>query len=179
MKIKKYLPFEDYVLTTKLSVEEIKKRLADNIEPKKAFRYAGFNNKVSKPFEGQLVGDTFTISRIINYRNSFLPVVNGSMSTFIGKTAIHIKMQPITFALIFIGIWLGFMGLACVGIILIGLFKLQHILQNGFSPFFLIPFGMFIFGCVLTTLAFKAESKKAKAFLVQLFEAEENNYLSK
>jgi hypothetical protein len=41
------------------------------------------------------------------------------------------------------------------------------------DPLGLVPFGMFAFGCSLLTIAYKAESKKSKAFLKQLLEAEE------
>jgi len=43
MNLKKYLPFENYTLTSKLPVDEIKRRLADNIEPKKNLRFPGIN----------------------------------------------------------------------------------------------------------------------------------------
>lgn len=174
MKIKKYLPFENYVLTSKLSIEEVTRRLADNIEPKKSFRFSGFNKSSNKPYEGQILGDTFIISRIINYRNSFLPIITGHISTFLGKTQINVKQRPVTFVLIFISLWLGIVGLACLEIILAGLFQFRHVLQIGFSPMLLIPFGMFLFGCLLTTLAFKAESKKSKEFLERLFDGQEN-----
>jgi hypothetical protein len=174
MNFKKYLPFENYVITSKLSVEEIKNRLADNIEPKKNIRLSVFNRSSNKPYEGQILGDTFTISRIINYRNSFLPVITGQISKFLGKTQINVKMRPVTFVLIFISLWLGVVGLVCLGIILVGLIQFKQVLQNGFSPMILIPFGMFLFGCLLTTLAFKAESKKSKEFLNRIFEGQEN-----
>lgn len=97
MNLKKYLPFENYVMTSKLSVEEVKRRLADNIEPKKSLRLSVFNRGTNKPYEGEILGDTFTISRIINYRNSFLPVITGHISTFLGTTQINVKMRPMTF----------------------------------------------------------------------------------
>ncbi len=174
MNLKKYLPFENYVITSKLSVEEVKTRLASNIEPKKSLRLSVFNRGSNKPYEGEILGDTFTICRIINYRNSFLPVITGHISTFTDKTQINVKMRPVTFVLLFISLWLGIVGLVCLGIILAGLIQLKQILQNGFSPMILIPFGMFLFGCLLTTLAFKAESKKSKEFLEQIFEGQEN-----
>lgn len=174
MNLKKYLPFENYVLTSKLSVEEIKRRLADNIEPKKSLRLSIFNSGSSKPYEGHILGDTFTMSRIINYRNSFLPVITGHISTFLGKTQINVKMRPVTFVLVFISLWLGIVGLVCLGIILVGLIQFKKVLQNGFSPMILIPFAMFLFGCLLTTLAFKAESRKSKKFLHRMFEGQEN-----
>lgn len=174
MNLKKYLPFENYVITTKLSVHEIKIRLADNIEPKKSVKLSLFSNDSSKPYEGEILGDSFKITRIINYRNSFLPVITGHISTFPGRTQINVKIRPVIFVLIFISLWLGIVGLVCVGIILAGIFQFKNLLQNGFSPMTLIPFGMFFFGCLLITLGFKAESKKSKEFLERVFEVQEN-----
>lgn len=173
MNFKKYLPFENYSLMSKLTVEEITKRLADNIEPKNNFRFTGLNKSTNKPYEGQIERDRFTITRIINYRNSFLPVITGQISTFLGKTQINVKMRPTTYVLIFMSIWLGTVGLICLGILFFGIFQFRQVLQDGFSPMMLIPFGMFLFGCLLTTLAFKAESKKSKYFLATLLQGEE------
>jgi hypothetical protein len=175
MNLKKFLPFEKYILTTRLSYVEVIKRLADNIEPNKTFRFSGFNRNTIKPYQGEIFGNSFTISSNINYTNSFLPVITGSISMFVGHTQINIKMKPVTFVLIFISLWLGIVGLVCIGILLTGLLQFKQILNNGFSPMLLIPFGMFIFGCLLISLAFKAESKKSKEFLATLLDGQETN----
>jgi hypothetical protein len=39
MKFKFFLPIENYKLKSKLSVEEIRKRISENIETKKTFRF--------------------------------------------------------------------------------------------------------------------------------------------
>ncbi len=174
MNLKKYLPFENYVLTTKLSAEEVYKRLSENIEPKKTFRLSKFNHNATKPYEGEISGNSFSISRIISYRNSFLPAIHGEISTFPGQTQIQIKMRPFTIVLIFMSFWLGIVGLICVGMLLMGFFRIAEILKTGFSPILLIPFGMFIFGCLLVNLAFKAESRKSKEFLAALLSGQEN-----
>ncbi len=173
MNLKKYLPFENYILSTKLSATEIYKRLSNNIEPKRTFRFSPFNRNSTKPYEGEIYENTFSMSRIINYRNSFLPIIRGDISIFAGQTQINIKMRPVTFALIFISFWLGVVGLICVGMLLSGLLQIRQLVKTGFSPMLLIPFGMFIFGYLLMTLAFKAESGKSKKFLVTLLEAQE------
>jgi hypothetical protein len=174
MNLKKYLPVENYVMTSKLSVEDVKKRLADNIQPKGPIRLSAFNRNTDKLYEGHIFGDTFTISRIINYRNSFLPVITGQVSTVQGKTQINVKMSPVPVVLVFISIWLGIIGLVCLGVILVGLIQFKQVLQNGFSPMILIPFGMLIFGCLLTNRAFKAESKISKEFLNRILEGHES-----
>ena len=111
------------------------------------------------------------MSRNINYRNSFLPLITGQVTTFLGQTQVNIKMRPVTIVLIFISFWLGVVGLVCLGILLIGLLKFRQILQEGFSPMLFIPFAMFAFGCLLTHFAFKGESKNSKEFLARLLES--------
>lgn len=175
IKLKKYLPFENYVLTTELSIDEVYKKLSDNIEPKKTFRISMFNNNSTKPYEGEITKNSFNISRIISYRNSFLPIIHGEISTFLGKTQINIKMRPVIFVLIFMSFWLGIVGLVCLVTLLFGLLSFSQILQKGFSPMLLIPFVMFILGSLLTNLAFKAESKKSKEFLATLLIGQESN----
>jgi hypothetical protein len=173
MGFKKILPIENYTLTTKLTVEEVRKRIADNIEPKRNFRFSLIANNYTKPYEGKITGKSFEISRIINYRNSFLPVITGHISSFIGQTQVKIKMQPVTFVIVFISVWLGLVGLVCFVMFIGIIVQYQQIFNNGFSPFSLIPFAMFIFGCLLTYFAFKKESKISKQFLAQLLEGEE------
>lgn len=171
MSLKNVLTFENYVLTTKLSVDEVLKRIADNIQQKQSFSFSAFSRNYTKPYTGQISGTAFTMSRNIDYRNSFLPVITGQISTYLGQTQINIKMRPVTIVLIFISFWLGIVGLVCIGTLLAGLLQIKQILQNGFSPILLIPFGMFAFGCLLTHFAFKGESKNSKEFLAILLES--------
>jgi hypothetical protein len=171
MIFKKFLPFENYVLTTKLSVDEVLNRLANNIENKQDFNFSNLSRTYSKAYTGQIIGTTFTMTRNINYRNSFLPEINGQITTYLGQTQVNIKMRPMIFLLVFISLWLGIVGLVCIGILLAGIFQFKQVIQNGFSPMLFIPFGMFAFGCLLTYFAFKGESKNSKEFLARLLES--------
>ncbi len=175
MNVKKYLPVENYVITTRLSAAEVYKRLSENIAAKRTFRLTGSNRKSTKPYEGVIHGNSFTISRVIDYRNSFLPIIQGNISTFLGQTEVRVKMRPMTFVLIFMSLWLGVVALVCIGILIAGFLKFSELLKNGFSPMVLIPFGMLAFGGLLTNLAFKAESKKSKQFLTALLDGQETN----
>jgi hypothetical protein len=80
-------------------------------------------------------------------------------------------MRPAIIVLIFISSWLGIIGLMCIGALLTELLQLRQILQNGFSSMLLIPFGMFVFGCLFTYFAFKGDSKNSKKFLARLLES--------
>ncbi|RYE53332.1 MAG: hypothetical protein EOP48_14635 [Sphingobacteriales bacterium] len=172
MNFKKFLPFDNFKLITKLSATEVQQRIGRITEPKKGFSFSFPGNR-TKPYEGKLMDRSFEISRIINYRNSFLPIIKGHISTYLGKTEVAIKMRPIVFVLIFMSFWLGVVGLVCLGTIISAIMKFEKLLEQGFSPLALIPFGMFVFGYALLTIGYKAESKKSKAFLKQLLEAEE------
>ncbi len=176
MNFKKFLPVENYTLKTKLSVEEVRNPIANKIEPKKNFRFFAGKNNYSKPYEGKIAGNSFTINRIINYRNSFLPVINGTTGTFVGKTQINIKMQPLIFVLIFMSVWLGIVGIVCLWMIItafIHIREIGQIFEGGFSPIIFVPFVMFIVGSSITYFGFKFESKKSKEFLADLLEGEE------
>ena len=77
MILKNVLPFENYVLTTRLSADEVLKRVAANIQQKQAFSFSTFSRNYTKPYTGQITGTTFKMSRNIYYRNSFLPIITG------------------------------------------------------------------------------------------------------
>ena len=173
MDIKKYLPFENYVLTSRLSLDEVKKRLKDNIGPGKRAKFSTTSKTQDKPYEGEIHGDTFEISRVIDGKNSFLPLIKGHISTHLGRTEIKIKARPVIFVLIFMSFWLGVVGIVCLCILTVGLSHIRDILQHGFSPMILIPFGMFAFGSLILVLGFKNESTGSKNFFKQLWDAQE------
>ncbi len=72
------LPYERLTIETALPIEEAQRRLADAIEPKRAIRWAW--SASAKPFQGTIAGDRFEMSRVIRYRNSFLPQISGQIS---------------------------------------------------------------------------------------------------
>jgi hypothetical protein len=166
----KYLPFENITYKSNLNSEEIIKKIDEIIEPKKAFSVSGIfgNNKNNKPYEGNIVGNSFNITRLISYRNSFLPKIKGIIEKDYDGTKVNIKMRMNTFVIIFMFIWFGGVGIGCLAVLTSG-FKFGN--QN-FEPMTLIPFGMLIFGYALVTGGFKYESIKSKKYLAELFEAE-------
>lgn len=162
----KYLPFENITYQTKLTPAEILSRLDAIIEPRKAFRSAIiFRSKNHKPYEGSISGNSFHITRIIRYRNSFLPEIKGQVETYLGKTRVIVKMRLHPLVLIFLLIWCG-----AVGIFLIA-FLISLIKEQTFDPSIFIPLTMLLFAYGLTTVGFKNESLKSKKYLAELFEA--------
>ena len=82
MNFNKFLPVESYTLTTKLSVDEVRARIQQNTSPKKDMGFFAPKNNSSKPYEGSITSNSFKISRIINYTNSFLPIITGRVAFF-------------------------------------------------------------------------------------------------
>ena len=180
MNFKKFWPIENYVLISKLSIEEIKKRISENVEPIKRFRL-GWGDW-TKPYQGGIYNDTFEMTRFIYIANPFQPIIKGDIINYPEQTIIKIKMRPRTFVLIFMGLWLSGAGFFClvslVGMLIqlfSGNFFAKGDTQNGFSLFYLIPFIMFLFGWLFMFLGFKTESNDSKQFISSLLEAQETN----
>jgi hypothetical protein len=163
----KYLPSENITYRTKLDSGEISKRVNEIIEPKKTFRMTGiFGGKNHKPYEGSVNGLSFKITRIIGYRNSFLPNITGEIEKDLNGSKINVKMRLHSFVLLFMFIWLTIVGSVSLTVLI------SSIDKSTFEPLIVIPLGMFLFGYGMTLGGFKYESSKSKKYLAELFEAE-------
>lgn len=157
-----YLPYENITYKTRLTEDELFKRLEDATEPAK-IRFGLFGKGTTKTYEGEINRPSFAIRRIIQYQNSFLPRIKGTIENDFGGTRIHVKMRLHPFVVAFLFIWCSGAVLGCV---LILTQDLDH------SLFSLIPFVMLVFCYALTLGAFKFESVPTKKALQKLFEAE-------
>ena len=160
------LPSEHIVYQSNLDSEAIRNRLSENVEPRKSYRKRGiFNSKAHKAFEGSIEGKSFNISPIIDYKNSFLPRISGHIEAAGNGTHIDVKMQLHPFVLVFMFVWVGIVGMAFLG------FLIMSLTQGTFDPLILIPLGMLLLGYGITVGGFKYESVKCKKYLADLFEA--------
>lgn len=172
MNIKSWLPFDRYTLVSRLSVAEVMSRLEANVTARKlnavlfVQRYGTKKDSSDKPYKGVIKEQTFEIERIINYRNSFVPVIKGEVSHFLGQTEIKVKSSPHVAVLVFCAFWMSVVLLACLAVTAV-------MLRGGFEFPMLIPFGMLVFGCLLFTIPYKLEANKSKKFLATLLEGEE------
>lgn len=101
-KAMKFLPTENITYKTRLKEDEIIRRLSDCIEPEKTFRFGIFSSGSTKSYEGKINGQTFNIKRIISYRNSFLPRINGVIERDFDGLTIKVKMRLHTFVIVFL-----------------------------------------------------------------------------
>ena len=98
------LPYDRFTLTTYEPIPHLLERLSEQIEPIKIFRFPLLEPNHA-PYQGTLSEEGFKITRIIHYRNSFLPVVRGKFETRGRETLIHIQMAPHPLVLAFLGFW--------------------------------------------------------------------------
>jgi len=160
-----FLPVEHIEIKTRLKPTEVLQRLIKITEPKKIIRSTYFGPKTDKQYEGEIRDNGFTVTRIIGYRNSFLPRIKGTIEADLGSTCIKIKMNLPVFVAIFIGFWCLAVGFACIIV-------LTRSIQLGvFHAYGLIPFAMLLFAYGLTMGAFMYETKRSKNDFKQLWEA--------
>ena len=167
----KYLPFENIIYRTRLDSTEILKRLGESIEIKKTKLISEIRiSNYHKPYEGNIKGSSFFLTRIIWYRNSFLPRIKGVVLDDINGTKIHVRMRIHPFVAVFMFIWFGVLG------IMLFIFLISFLSRQNFEAkvmvMGLVPFGMIVVGYALMMGAFKYESIKSKKYLCELFEAE-------
>ena len=152
---------ENLTYKTQLPENQVIERLQDCIAPKKDFSlFDMYNNTANgKLYEGKISGQTFEVSRIINYRNSFLPIITGNITQENNATIIKINMRLHMFVSAFLVIW-------CTGFAGSMIFMLSK--DVDFTFFDVMPFVML----VIFFRVFKFETNKSKKDFQQLFEAE-------
>lgn len=117
--------------------------------------------RVSTPFRGVVEGRTFKFSREINYRNSFLPVVVGSVKRAGAGSEVSIVLRLHYFVIGFLGMWFSSL--------LFGLSLMLFGVQTRSPAQIAIPCGMLLFAVLLTTVPFKIEADKAERLLSEIF----------
>ena len=159
------LPYEHILYDSDLSLEEVIKKLNLIVEPPKLFRLSGLKEKMaSNKYEGELKEDSFKINRIVNYRTSLLPIVQGKIKQIEGRTTLKLKMRLNYFSLIFMIVWFGGIGTVCGKIIAS---NIEYQLLD------VIPFAMFVFPYFIILLGFKNEVDKTKKDLTEYLNLKE------
>jgi WD domain, G-beta repeat len=98
----KLLPFETFTLTTPDPLAIVLEKLAPHIEPTKTMRRFSRNHA---PYQGTIDETGFKITRIIHYRNSFLPVIRGQFEPSATGTIVRVNMRLHPFVTAFLVFW--------------------------------------------------------------------------
>jgi hypothetical protein len=101
------IPHERFTISSSHSVDTLRQRLRDNVEPTKRFRFRFILSRASKAFEGEVGESSFKIHRIIGYRNSFLPQIEGRFERVLNRTDIHVTFRLHPLVIGFLALWSG------------------------------------------------------------------------
>ncbi|MDE1151440.1 MAG: hypothetical protein PW788_02790 [Micavibrio sp.] len=164
------------VLVTQLSPAAAEAALVAAIKPQMSWRENLNPMKWMRDgkFMGSCADGKFSLRRDINYRNSFLPFITGTITADEAGagTRVNVRMKMHTFVLLFMVVWLCGVAMAC------GVFSLSAVTghppmhQTGAFPFTLVPFGMLAFGLALPAFCFIPEANKAEKFLKETLQAD-------
>ena len=159
------MPFYRCELATNLTAESAMARIRAMIAPGPS-RWNAFQRSFDRdsiplrPFIGTAEGDRFRVRRDIRYRNSFLPIVLGRVSTVPTGVRVGITMFLHPVIAVFMLVWFSGIGYA-VGLTawrLLNTPRDAHVV-------FLVPAGMLIFGIVLVGTGFFSEAQQARRLL--------------
>jgi hypothetical protein len=154
-------PKDIFEIYTDMSAAEIYSALDAVVEPPQWFR---MSSESGKKFQGEFSSSGFKIMRIISYRNSFLPVIEGTVTPTISGSRISVTMRLHRYVGIFMLLWLGGVSIGLVTFLLAVL--------NGKTeplPTLLVPLGMLLFGIVMTSGCFWWEARKTKPVIMEMF----------
>ena len=174
----KFIPFERFKIITRLCETEILERLEASVEPKRFIRPSSLLRKFlvlgpsKKPYEGKIDRPYFYVSRIIGYKNSFLPMIKGELVPAARGCSVYIVMRPHLLISTFMALLLG--GVLIYFLMILGSFisSLGHTSKEDPSAL-LVP--VFLFSLIYTPLLgfFKFESIKSREFFQKLFESDD------
>jgi hypothetical protein len=155
-------PYKRYELVSTKTPWEVEAAMRSAVDPS---RFFGFGTP-SRPFEGEVGDRKFDVRRAITYRNSFLPQIRGKISGAAEGSRIAVTMRLHPFVLIFMMVWLGGVGAACLLIVTTAFRK------GGSPPLAALgPAIMFIFGWALSAGCFTFEAKVVEPLLAHTLAA--------
>ena len=147
-------PFRRFELLTGMSPQHAAHALQHIVEPMQYIVW--WPSKRHGYFEGTVDEERFKISRIIRYRNSFMPIVEGRFYSEGGRTLIPLNLRmawPVTVFWLFMIGWVFRKGAA-------GVFGIQSPLNTA---------EMIIFLYFMTSVGFGIEARIAMKRLVEVF----------
>lgn len=144
-----------FIIETNKSKDEILQIIRDNTHIRTSvFGFLEGNTY----FEGKVSENSFKICRCIHYRNSFLPLIIGTIEAHEYGSTINIRMRTAISVIVFLVIWLTSVLAGCLIVPFAG-FPM---------PAALIPYIMLVFGILLVIIPNKIEAKKAREKLEEL-----------
>lgn len=154
------LPFRKYILKSSYPSFVVAEKLSLETDIRKFYR----KENPLKRFEGKVHRNDFNINRILNYRNSFYPIIIGEIiSEGNDKTTVKIFMRMTIYTNIFMFIWF-----LSSGIILMYVLNQQFENDKLEVEPLLWSLLFFLFGYVLMIVCFNYEASKSKKIITEL-----------
>lgn len=159
----KSLPFKAFELSTNLSLTEVIERIISNtiVENKEHFK------QYKRLFKGVVLENSFNISRVLSYRNSFKADVFGLVNSSAGETHVIVTMKLHRFVSVFLSIWCVLVGLALL-VFLVASIKQPKIISGCLVSLFMLTLG---YG--LAKISFNYDAEHVKKNLMEILEAKE------
>ena len=152
------MPDKRFAIEAHEAPEVIRERLAAEVEPRRLFAL----RKPERPFAGTIGESSFELRPVVGYRNSFVPLVQGSFRTGLDGTRIDVRMRLLRPVAVFMAAWLSFAALF-VGIAAVA--AAHDPLRFGFVVLALAFFGV---GYTCMSLLFWLEARRTRAKLEAL-----------
>ena len=156
-----FIPFHKFQLECNNTCDGFLEKLSQETDKRIIFR----NGNSNKKFEGEInfFQNKFNINRILNYRNSFYPIISGKVFSEDNIAKIEIFMRMTIFTNVFMLVWFLITGFFTY-------LALQEQLSNtnfDYEPV-LTSFCFFAFGYILMIVGFNYEVRQAKRNLKDL-----------
>lgn len=157
------IPYERMTLETSLKDTEIKRRLSGYVAP--VVSYMVQIKLSDKPFKGKVTSDGFEMMRVVNGRNSWLPLVIGKVESTTNVSYLNIKMRMHLVPLI---VTILIIGMAS----LMGIHNVLFAISTGIRKWedIIIPWGFVFIVYIYSTVVFQTEASYVKDFMTKLLQ---------
>jgi hypothetical protein len=109
------IPFARFEFISYRSAGKVEAQLAELVDPSRMGRPSILSKRVEgPPFHGMVAGGTFNFRRTIGYRNSYQPIIVGTIQEEAGAVHIKGRMHPHPLALALTVLLLGWFLVAIV-----------------------------------------------------------------
>ena len=171
-----FKPFDNFVLTTCISPDEVLERINSIHEPKRSRRWDWiermFGNNIA-PYEGNAWSDGFVINRVAGQRTRYMPKIKGQFFANDGITTVNVSVRLGTISIVLLIVELLVASF-------ISLFTMAIFLHEITTPSFhygslllFTPVVMFVIIYWLIIDSCKTELRESSRFLCELLEANE------
>ena len=164
------IPWLTEEFTSPLAPGELLARLQAKVAPDPTWREAFSSRKPDALFTGTVAAGSFSLHRVIGYRNSTLPQIQGWVTPAARGAGSHLRLRHRVHPLA-----VAFGGLFVTSLVAQGILPLMwHWLRSReFNLFHLVPFGMLAFVLVVYNVPFRLEMAQSRPLLVRLLELQE------